>query len=222
MKQLQLTIFLLATSVASFGQIKLENQIDSVSYCLGTDIGSNLKKSGANTINMEILMQAMEDALANNSSLIDEKERMKIIRSYFQALQSKKLDKNKEEGKAFLEANKKKKEVKVTESGLQYIVLKEGIGEKPTIDSKVKTHYKGTLLDGTVFDSSYDRGEPLEFSLTRVIKGWTEALLMMKTGAKWKIFVPSELAYGERGAGGAIPPNATLIFEIELLEVINE
>ncbi len=220
MKKIQLVILSFTIAVAANAQINLTNQIDSVSYSLGADIGSNLKKSGAEDINLDIFIQAMKDAISSENQLIAEEERMQIIRSYFQSLQSKKYGKNKEEGEAFLKANKSKEGVKVTESGLQYIVLKEGTGEKPTIDSRVKTHYKGTLLDGTVFDSSYERGEPLEFAVKGVIKGWTEALLMMKTGAKWKIFIPSELAYGERGAGGSIPPHSALIFEIELLEVI--
>ena len=209
MKTIQLIVLSLFVSALSFGQVNLENQIDSVSYSLGSDIGANLKKSGAIEINFEAFTQAMKSALGEDELLISEKERMEIIRGYFQALQSKKFGKNKEEGAAFLEANKKEEGVKVTESGLQYIVIKEGTGETPTTDSKVKTHYKGTLIDGTVFDSSYDRGEPIEFPVNGVIKGWTEALLMMKAGAKWKLFIPSDLAYGERGAGGSIPPSAT-------------
>jgi len=222
MKAIQLIVLGLLVSVVSFGQVKLENQLDSVSYSLGADIGANLKKSGADKINLEALSQALKAALEGEDMLVNEKERMQIIRTYFKSLQGQKFEKGKKEGELFLAANKKKKGVKVTESGLQYIVLKEGEGEMPTVDSKVKTHYKGTLIDGTVFDSSYDRGEPIEFPVNGVIKGWTEALLLMKTGAKWKLFIPSNLAYGERGAGGDIPPNSTLIFEIELLEVIND
>ena len=222
MKRKFLTILSLLIVTVSIGQVKLQNQIDSVSYCLGADIGANLKKSGAKDLNIEVFITAMNQALADEVMMVTEQERMTIIRGYFQSLQSKKFGKNLEEGRAFLEANKKKDGVKVTESGLQYIVLKEGAGETPKETSRVKTHYKGTLIDGTVFDSSYDKGEPLEFSVKGVIKGWTEALLMMKIGAKWKVFIPSELAYGERGAGGSIPPHSALIFEIELLEVVDE
>ncbi len=227
MKKNLLVIFSLVIAVSVAGQVKLENQIDSVSYCLGADIGANLKKSGAEKINTDLFVQAMKDAFAESELLIDEQKRMEVIRDYFQSLQeeqrklqSEKFEKNLEEGIAFLEKNKKNEGVKVTESGLQYVVLKEGSGETPTAESRVKTHYKGMLIDGTVFDSSYGRGEPLEFSVQGVIKGWTEALLMMKTGAKWKIFIPSELAYGDRGAGGTIPPHSVLVFEIELLEIV--
>ena len=123
------------------------------------------------------------------------------------------------EGQKFLEENGKKEGVITLESGLQYTVVEEGTGNKPELTDQVKTHYKGTLINGTVFDSSYDRGEPITFPVTGVIKGWTEALLLMKEGAKWKLFIPSDLAYGERGAGGVIPPNTTLIFDIELISI---
>ncbi len=220
MKKIQLIILCLTIAFANSAQINLKNQIDSVSYSLGADIGSNLKKSGAENMNLDIFILAMKDAMSGKKQLISEQEQMQIIRGYFQSLQSKKYGKNKTEGEAFLNANKSKEGVKVTESGLQYIVLKEGSGEKPTIDSRVKTHYKGTLIDGTVFDSSYDRGEPAVFPITGVIKGWTEALQLMPVGSKWKIFIPANLAYAERGAGADIGPNATIIFEVELLEIV--
>jgi len=127
--------------------------------------------------------------------------------------------KNLEEGKKFLEENGKKEGVVTLESGLQYLVVQEGTGAIPTLTDTVKTHYHGTLINGDVFDSSYDRGEPISFPVTGVIKGWTEALLLMKEGAKWKLFIPSDLAYGSRGAGGVIPPNTTLIFDIELISI---
>ena len=172
---------------------------------------------------------AVEDTFADKESRLTEEEIRDTIAKLQTRSQEKQkaeqdaaTEKNKAAGAAYLAENGKKEGVVTTESGLQYKQVTAGDGAKPAAEDTVTVHYKGTLIDGTVFDSSYDRGEPIEFPVNGVIKGWTEALLMMKAGAKWKLFIPSDLAYGERGAGGSIPPSATLIFEIELLEVIND
>ncbi len=197
----------------------LKNPLDSVSYALGVNIGQNLKAQGMDSINVEMLSKAFSDVLKGNSLLIATDKAEAVLNEYFSKLQAEKAEKNKLAGIKFLEENKKKPGVVTLPSGLQYSVIKEGTGEIPKETDKVTTHYHGTLMDGTVFDSSVDRGQPASFPVNGVIKGWVEALQLMKTGSKWKLVVPSELAYGERGAGGKIGPGATLIFEVELISI---
>lgn len=199
-------------------ETKMSSTIDSVSYGLGVAIGNNLKNSGFDSVKLEIMAQAMKEVFSNSATMKQE-EADRIIQDYLSEAQRKKGEGNMSVGKAFLEENKKNKDVKVTASGLQYIVLKEGNGPKPTVNDKVTTHYHGTLIDGTVFDSSVERNQPASFPVSGVIPGWTEALQLMGVGSKWKLFLPSELAYGDRGAGGKIGPNSVLIFEVELLSI---
>ncbi|GAA4932559.1 FKBP-type peptidyl-prolyl cis-trans isomerase [Algibacter agarivorans] len=204
----------------------LKTEVDSVSYGIGLNMGKQLK-TGFDEANIEIYIQGLRNALDSTNILLDEQQTQKVIQTYFQKKQKEQAAIAKEEGEKakadgikFLEDNKSKEGVKITESGLQYIVLKEGSGDKPTTASKVKVHYHGTLIDGTVFDSSVDRGEPTEFGVTQVIKGWTEGLQLMTPGSKYKFFIPSDLAYGANPRpGGVIKPNSTLIFDVELLEV---
>ncbi|WP_191963492.1 FKBP-type peptidyl-prolyl cis-trans isomerase [Pseudotamlana haliotis] len=204
----------------------IQTEIDSVSYAIGMDVGKNVKAS-FDDFDEELFVQGFMNVLDSTNILLDEPTAAAVVRTYFQKKQQEEAakraeasEKNKEEGVAFLEENKTKEGVQTTASGLQYIVLKEGTGEKPTTDSKVKVHYHGTLIDGTVFDSSVDRGEPAEFGVTQVIKGWTEGLQLMSEGAKYKFFIPQDLAYGANPRpGGPIQPYATLIFDVELLEV---
>lgn len=193
--------------------------IDSVSYSIGVSIGKNIKDQGFDTINADLLALALKDAIGKKTLLITPENAEKVLQNYFTNMQQQKSEKNLKDGAKFLEENKKKAGVVTLPSGLQYQVLKEGDGSKPKETDKVTTHYHGTLLDGTVFDSSVERKQPATFPVNGVIPGWVEALQLMKVGSKWKLFVPSNLAYGERGAGGAIGPNETLIFEVELLEI---
>lgn len=201
---------------------KMENEIDSVSYSLGMLFTKNLKGQGIDTLNYELFMQAMQDVFEGNQFKIPEQQCNAFVNSYIQGLSAKKAEKNKEAGKKFLEENAKKKGVKTTASGLQYEVLVEGKGPKPKdVNTNVTAHYHGTLIDGTVFDSSVNRGQPFVTNVGQVIKAWQEALLMMNVGTKLRIYCPSDLAYGERGAGGAIGPNSVLIFEMELISINN-
>ena len=193
--------------------------LDTVSYSLGLNIARNLKSQGFGDINLELFAQAMKDHYADGATLVDVNQTDQIINAYFSGIKKKEGDNNLAKGRAFLEENKKKPGVQTTASGLQYEIIKEGNGPKPTATDKVKCHYHGTLIDGTVFDSSVQRGEPATFPLNGVIKGWTEALQLMPTGSKWRLYLPSELAYGERGAGNSIGPNNALIFEVELLSI---
>lgn len=204
---------------------KLESNADRASYGIGLNMGRNLKRQQV-PINADALLQGLRDALSGAKPALSDDE----LTAAFQALEqelataqaarNKELaKKNSEEGAAFLAANKKKPGVKATASGLQYKVLKEGTGETPKKTDTVSTHYRGTLLDGTEFDSSYARKEPATFPVEGVIAGWTEALQLMKVGSKWQLFIPAELAYRDQGAGGEIGPNATLVFEIELLGI---
>lgn len=202
--------------------VELKNMNDSIGYALGVSIGKNLSVQGMDSVNIDALEAGMRDYLVNKNPKINPEFANTYLNSCFSGLQARKGEEKKIKGKAFLDENKNKAGVKVTESGLQYIVLKEGTGPKPGLTDNVKTHYHGTLIDGTVFDSSVDRKEPVTFPVNAVIKGWTEALQMMPIGSKWKLFIPSDLAYGEQGAGGVIQPNETLIFEVELLEIVNE
>ncbi|MGC1204830.1 MAG: FKBP-type peptidyl-prolyl cis-trans isomerase [Flavobacteriaceae bacterium] len=203
----------------------LKTEIDSVSYALGANMGSQIRIN-ASEIDKEIYVQGFLNALDSTNILLDDAKSQAVLNTYFQKKQAEKMKKQQEDaekekgvGVKFLEDNKSKDGVKVTESGLQYIVLKEGTGAKPTAESKVKVHYHGTLIDGTVFDSSVDRGEPAEFGVNQVIPGWTEGLQLMSVGSKYKFFIPQELGYGARQAGEKIKPYSTLIFEVELLEI---
>lgn len=200
-------------------ETKLTTEVDSISYILGVNIATNLRQQGFTEINLEAMSKAFADVYSKNQLAIKPEEGQQILNQYFQNLQSKKAEKNLEEGKKFLEENKKKEGVVTLPSGLQYMVLKEGTGETPSATDKVTTHYHGTLIDGTVFDSSVERGQPATFPVNGVIQGWVEALQLMKVGSKWRLFIPPHLAYGERGAGESIGPNSTLIFEVELLSI---
>lgn len=203
----------------------LKSQNEKVSYIIGLDIGRNLAGQGIE-VEVQSLALGIADAIGDVDSKLTESE-MQAVMTAFQTemeakqarVQSAQSSKNIDEGKAFLELNRMKDGVVALSSGLQYREVKAGSGRSPKATDKVTTHYKGTLLDGTVFDSSYERGEPATFPVNGVIAGWTEALQLMKEGAVWELFIPAELAYGARGAGGKIGPHATLVFTVELLNV---
>ena len=198
---------------------KLKNEIDSVSYSLGVNIGENIKAQFPN-LDLKNFEVGIEDVLNDKKQpKVEGADAQKIIQDYFTKMQAKANEEKIEAGKKFLEENSKRDEVITLESGLQYEVLKAGKGAKPTPNDQVTTHYHGTLIDGTVFDSSVERGEPATFPVSGVIKGWTEALQLMSVGDKWRLYVPSDLAYGERGAGAQIGPHTTLIFDVELLKI---
>ena len=193
--------------------------MDKVSYALGIGIGRQLADMGANDIVTEDFAAAMKDVLTGAQLQIDETEAQAMVQEYLQRKGEERLKNVKAEGEAFLADNAKKEGVVTLPSGLQYQVLQEGNGKSPKATDQVKCHYEGTLINGKVFDSSYRRGEPATFPLNGVIAGWTEGLQLMKEGAKYRFFIPFNLAYGTRGAGQDIPPYATLIFNVELIEV---
>ncbi|MDR1880825.1 MAG: FKBP-type peptidyl-prolyl cis-trans isomerase [Tannerellaceae bacterium] len=195
--------------------------MDQISYALGLSIGNNFRSSGIRTLQMEDFVKGIEDVLAEAETAISYDEAKRTLNDYFRALQKEKLAINKEAGEEFLRINRHKAGVTTLPSGLQYEVLKKGTGAKPSAGDQVKCHYTGTLIDGTTFDSSVQRGEPAVFGVSQVIPGWVEALQLMEAGAKWRLFIPSHLAYGERGAGETIEPNSTLIFDVELLDIVN-
>ena len=198
---------------------KLNNEIDSVSYSLGVNIGENIKTQFPD-IDLKNFEAAIKDVLDDNKKpSISGADAQKTIQEYFTKQQAKASESVVEEGRKFLAENSKKENVVTLESGLQYEVIKNGEGAKPTLNDQVTTHYHGTLIDGTVFDSSVERGQPASFPVSGVIKGWTEALQLMNVGSKWRLFVPYDLAYGERGAGPKIGPFTTLIFEVELISI---
>jgi len=199
---------------------ELNNEIDSVSYSLGFNVASSVKAQGMEDINVDALAQAFRDALDEDATpIIDDTQARQVLQTYFTELQAKQSESLRKEGEEFLAENKNKPGVVTLSSGLQYEVMVEGTGAKPAATDRVKTHYHGTLVDGTVFDSSVERGEPISFAVNGVIPGWTEALQLMNVGSKWKLFVPYNLAYGERGSGPVIGPYSTLIFEVELLDI---
>lgn len=193
--------------------------MEKVSYALGLSIGNNLLSSGIKDMNLEQFTKGVSDVLKGATPDMKYDEAKKILDKFFTELADKINSQNIAVGKAFLEKNKKEEGVVELPSGLQYKVIKEGNGKKPKATDKVRCHYEGMLLDGTIFDSSIKRGEPAVFGVNQVIQGWVEALQLMQEGAKWRLFIPSEMAYGARGAGNSIPPHATLIFDVELLAV---
>jgi len=194
------------------------NELEKVSYSIGINVATSIKSEGLDSINSFYISKGFQDVFENKDLAINIEESNKIIGEYFNKKQDAKNQRLATDSKIFLEENKQKDGVMTTESGLQYLILSEGRGNNPTLNDNVTVHYHGTLIDGTIFDSSVDRKQPATFPLNGVIPGWQEALQMMSVGSKWKIFIPSELAYGESGAG-AIGPNSTLIFEVELLSI---
>ena len=194
--------------------------MDKFSYSIGLGIGQNLKGMGTADLNVEDFAQAVKDVLTGAEPAISHTEARQIVNEYFEKLEERMNAENIEKGKAFLEANKNNPNVKVLPSGLQYEVIREGNGKRPKATDQVRCHYEGTLVDGTVFDSSRRRGEPAVFPLNGVIRGWTEGLQLMQEGAVYRFFIPYNLAYGENGAGASIPPYAALVFEVELIEVL--
>ena len=214
----------------------VKTQKDKISYSIGLDIGRNITNSQID-INLDALAAGLKSVITGSKPLLTEEESKEVMNAFRTEMQAKQqarmkemqakqaekykeqADKNKKEGEEFLAENKKKPGVVTTASGLQYKVITAGTGKKPAASDSVTTHYRGTLINGTKFDSSYDRGEPASFAVGGVIKGWTEALQLMPVGSKWQLFIPSELAYGDRGTGREIGPNATLLFDIELISI---
>ncbi len=215
----------LLTAFTMADEPKLESQKDKASYLIGRNIGESIKSDDLD-LNIDVLVAALKGAMEGKDSRINDEEANKIMTEFQNTVREAKMakakaeaEKNAAEAKKFLEENGKREGVTTTESGLQYEVIKKGEGAKPKATDTVSVHYHGTLLDGTVFDSSVDRGTPAEFPLNRVIKGWTEGLQLMPVGSKWKFTIPADLAYGEAGSPPKIGPGSTLVFEVELLEI---
>jgi FKBP-type peptidyl-prolyl cis-trans isomerase FklB len=205
---------------AAASPLVLKNKMDSLSAAIGVSFSNSLSSQGISDINTEVLTKTINASLKGGKTAFSAEDANTFISSYFQKMMEEKGAVVRVEGEKFLADNKKRSGVTTTESGLQYEVIKTGDGPKPAATDKVKTHYHGTLTNGTVFDSSVDRGEPVEFPVNGVIKGWTEALQLMPVGSKWKLFIPYQLAYGERAAGPQIPAYSALVFEVELLEIV--
>jgi FKBP-type peptidyl-prolyl cis-trans isomerase FklB len=194
--------------------------MNKVSYALGLSIGNNFEASGIGNLDVEDFGKGLKAVLNHETPEISYDEAKKVINDYFVKLQEEKKELNKKAGEEFLRINKERAGVQTLPSGLQYQILKEGKGPRPTAHDQVKVHYTGSLINGKVFDSSVERGEPATFGVTQVIPGWVEALQLMPVGSTWRLFIPSELAYGEHGAGEIIEPNSTLQFDVELLEIV--
>lgn len=194
-------------------------EMEKVSYSLGVNVAKSVQAQGLESIDAPAIAKAFKDVFEGNDLDVSEEEANLVLQDYFTKLNNKAQEANIGKGMKFLEENAKKEGVVTTASGLQYVVMTKGDGEMPKETDNVTVHYHGTLLDGTVFDSSVERGQPATFPLNGVIKGWTEGVQLMNVGSKFRFFIPSDLAYGERGAGGAIGPNATLIFEVELISI---
>ncbi len=195
--------------------------MDKISYALGLSLGQNLLSSGVKQLEYQDLAAGIEDVLKAREPKITYQEAQTVLNRFFSELEQKAAKAAKEQGEKFLEQNKQRPSVKTTPSGLQYEILEPALGMKPKATDTVRVHYEGTLIDGTVFDSSYKRGESITFPLNGVIAGWTEGLQLMSIGAKYKFYIPYQLGYGERGAGAQIPPYAALIFTVELLGIEN-
>ena len=193
--------------------------MDKLSYALGLSMGNNFKGSGIQELNVDDFAAAVRSVYDGSKPEMTIDEAKQVVTEFFTELEKRQVEMNREVGKRFLEENAKKEGVKVTASGLQYKIVKEGNGIHPSANDKVTVHYTGRLIDGTVFDSSVERGMPATFGVTQVIPGWVEALQMMREGDEWQLYIPSELAYGPNGAGGVIGPDATLIFDVQLIKV---
>lgn len=207
------------SSTALGGEVSLATMEDSLAYALGVSIGENLKQSGFDELNTAAMNQALQDVYSGDSTRMSVEDATMIINDFMMAKTEAEAAGAKQAGQDFLAENAKRAGVVTTASGLQYEVITEGTGASPSATDQVTVHYHGTLIDGTVFDSSVDRGQPATFPLNGVIPGWTEGLQFMKEGGKTKLFIPSDLAYGDQGAGELIGPGATLIFEVELIQV---
>jgi len=222
---IMLCAVLVTTQVAAAEEQELKTQKERISYVVGLEMANNLKKNMID-LDVETLVRGVKDALSGAKPLMTEQERKETIVALQNELQAKQqeltkaiAEKNKKEGEAFLAENKNKQGVITMPSGLQYKILADGKGKSPKATDAVSVNYRGMLIDGTEFDSSYKRGQPETFVVNRIIPGWTEALQLMKPGSKWQLFIPPDLAYGERGTGGPIGPNAVLIFEVELISI---
>ena len=194
--------------------------MDKISYALGLGIGQQIKNMHIEGFSIEDFSQSIRDIIEGNPTAMSSREAQQMLNEYFEKQAKEQAQQAIAEGKVFLEENARRPEVTQTKSGLQYEVLSEGIGRSPKATDTVRCHYEGRLLDGSVFDSSYQRGEPADFGLNQVIAGWTEGVQLMKEGAKYRFFIPYLLAYGERGAGSSIPPYSTLVFDVELIKVL--
>mgnify|MGYP003878732549 FL=1 len=218
MKKIILSLILIM-GITSINAQNLNTEMEKVSYSLGVNVAKSVKNQGLESIDSEAIAQAFTDVFEGNELKISEQESNIILQDYFGKIAKEAKSANVEAGEKFLAENAKRDGVTTTATGLQYEVLVEGSGDSPKETDQVTVHYHGTLIDGTVFDSSVERGQPATFPVNGVIAGWVEALQLMNPGAKYKLFIPSNLAYGERGAGGSIGPNATLIFEVELISI---
>lgn len=217
-----------ATAATEPKSITLSSKEQKVSYSIGVDIGKSFQEQSI-VIDENAFIAGIRDGQKNKPALMNDEQIRETLMSLQTELMEKQKEKaqkvamkNKTDGDMFLEKNKQQPDIKTTQTGLQYRVIKDGTGTAPKATDQVVTHYKGKLIDGTVFDSSYDRGEPATFPVNGVIAGWTEALQLMKPGSKWELFIPANLAYGEQGVGDIIPPNSVLLFEVELISVVNQ
>lgn len=219
--------FLSACSQGQKGRVALKTEMDSVSYAIGADIGQNFKRSKLDSVNVDAISMGLRDGL-DSAAMMDEETLQRVVQGYMMKLQEKRMaeerakgEENRAIGEKFMAENAKKPGVVTLPSGLQYEVITMGTGPKPTETDKVKVHYTGTLIDGTEFDSSVRNGKPVEYPVNGFVPGWVEALQLMPVGSKWKLVIPSDLAYGpSAGPGGAIPPNSTLLFELELIDIL--
>lgn len=221
------TAFITACSQGQKEPVSLTNEMDSVSYAIGVDIGTNFKRNQLGGVNVEALAMGLREAL-DSTTQMDKAEVERVVQGYMMKLQEERMagervksEENRIAGEKFLAENGKRKEVTTTSSGLQYEVIKMGTGPKPTLEQQVKVHYHGALIDGSVFDSSVERGEPITYPVNGFVRGWQEALQIMPAGSKWKLYIPSDLGYGpQAGPGGKIPGNSVLVFDLELIEVV--